>query len=165
MKNLLLLSLLSIVFTSCQSDDVENGSTQIYGAEKPAQEIKHDQIPAKFRGQWTELDNNRIIVVVEAETLVMDLTDYGYGVVSLDSKTVNAMYSGGQGYHIGDFTISKGTVGVYTELLTVSVAGKKDCITRLKLYVPEVEQPQQPEEPETSIEEPEPPVVNIPIPA
>jgi len=134
---------------SCQSDEVENGKPQIYGSEKPPQEIKHDSIPAKFQGQWTEKNNNRIIVVIEADNLVMDLTEYGRGIVSLNVNEVNSINPGDQGMHIGNYTISKGTVGVYTELLTISVDGKKDCITRLKLYVPEVEQPQEPTEPET----------------
>jgi len=142
MKTLITAVAAILLLTSCTIEDNADLSNP-----KPPQEIKHDSIPEKFRGQWTETYNNRIIVTLEADTAVMDLTDYGYGIVVLDAKTVNAVDTGGQGYHLDKFTLSNGTVGVYIDQLTISVAGKVNCITRLKRYVPETEEPSTPEPP------------------
>jgi len=135
MKTLITAIAAILLLTACEAQEQPQTKT--------VEQIKHDAPPVNFQGSWSSLHDNEAIVVIEADNLMLDLTDYGYWVFRSEGiENTKAEAVGDRMYTIYlnglKVGISNG-VGEYEQYITITIDGL--CITRLRRYVPEPQQP------------------------
>lgn len=141
MKKLITALLIGTLLTSC--------SHEAYTDDPAPQQITHDKVPESFIGVWESVTKTgNPIAFVHAETLTFDLTDYGKGIININVREIETKNIGNRLYNIkyngSSIYLSTG-LGEFENQVTLTI--DNECITRMKIYVPIAEEPEEEVEP------------------